>query len=277
MSLVCGLATLNTRIVGGEVAPEGFWPWQVSVNTLSGFQFCGGSLINNQWVVSAAHCFASTSASSVRLFMGRQSQQGTNPNEVDRTVAEIISHPNYNPTTFDNDIALLRLSSPVNFTTFIVPVCVAASGSTFHAGVETWVTGYGTIASGVSNPFPQNLMEVQVPIVGNRQCNCNYGVGRITENMLCAGLSEGGRDACQGDSGGPLVVKQGDRWILVGIVSFGIGCADARFPGVYTRASRFQSWINEQITNNQTGFITFRSTGTDSDLNVTCPGLPPVT
>ncbi|XP_054860915.1 transmembrane protease serine 9 isoform X3 [Amphiprion ocellaris] len=274
---ICGLARLNTRIVGGQTAPEGFWPWQVSVNTILGSQFCGGSLINNQWVLSAAHCFTRTTASNVQVFLGRQSQQGSNPNEVSRTVTQIIIHPNYNPSTFDNDIALLRLSSTVTFTDFIVPVCLAASDSTFHAGINTWVTGWGTIASGVSNPFPQNLMEVQVPTVGNRQCNCNYGVGQITDNMLCAGLPEGGRDSCQGDSGGPLVIKQGDRWILSGVVSFGRGCALANFPGVYARVSRFQTWINEQIISNQPGFITFRSTGTDSDLSVTCPGLPPVT
>uniref|UniRef100_A0A3P8S820 Zgc:100868 n=1 Tax=Amphiprion percula TaxID=161767 RepID=A0A3P8S820_AMPPE len=213
---------------------------------------------------------------SAIVYVGRQSQQGSNPNEVSRTVSQIIIHPNYDSSTLNNDIALLRLSSSVTFSTYIAPVCLAASDSTFHAGVNTWVTGWGTIASGVSNPFPQNLMEVQVPIVGGRQCNCSYGVGQITENMLCAGLPEGGKDSCQGDSGGPLVIKQGNRWILSGVVSFGNGCALARFPGVYTKVSRYQTWINEQIISNQPGFITFRSTGTDSDLSVTCPGLPPV-
>ncbi|XP_054860913.1 transmembrane protease serine 9 isoform X1 [Amphiprion ocellaris] len=272
---VCGLASLNTRIVGGQDAPPGFWPWQVSVNSVGGFQFCGGSLMNNQWVLSAAHCFSRVRSAIV--YVGRQSQQGSNPNEVSRTVSQIIIHPNYDSSTLNNDIALLRLSSSVTFSTYIAPVCLAASDSTFHAGVNTWVTGWGTIASGVSNPFPQNLMEVQVPIVGGRQCNCSYGVGQITDNMLCAGLPEGGRDSCQGDSGGPLVIKQGNRWILSGVVSFGNGCALARFPGVYTKVSRYQTWINEQIISNQPGFITFRSTGTDSDLSVTCPGLPPVT
>ncbi|KAF1379973.1 hypothetical protein PFLUV_G00181640 [Perca fluviatilis] len=118
-------------------------------------------------------------------------------------------------------------------------------------------------------------MEVNVPIVGNRQCNCDYGVGRITNNMICAGLSAGGKDSCQGDSGGPLVSKQGSRWILGGIVSFGNGCAKPNFPGVYTRVSQYQSWINSQITSSQPGFVTFTSTGTDSDLSISCAGLPP--
>uniref|UniRef100_A0A8C9XUD5 trypsin n=1 Tax=Sander lucioperca TaxID=283035 RepID=A0A8C9XUD5_SANLU len=106
----------------------------------------------------------------------------------------------------------------------------------------------------VSLPPPGNLMEVNVPIVGNRECNCDYGVGSITNNMICAGLRAGGKDSCQGDSGGPLVSKQGSRWILGGIVSFGNGCAQPNFPGVYTRVSQYQSWINNQITSSQPGF-----------------------
>ncbi|KAL3986563.1 caspase recruitment domain-containing protein 8 [Sarotherodon galilaeus] len=250
---VCGQVALNTRIVGGQVAPVGSWPWQVSLQR-SGSHFCGGSLINSQWVLTAAHCFQTT----------------------DQSGLSIITHPNYNSKTNDNDICLLQLSSPVTFTSYISPVCLAASDSTFYSGVNSWVTGWGNTGEGVSLPFPQNLMEVEVPVVGNRQCNCNYGVGRITDNMICAGLSAGGKDSCQGDSGGPMVSKQNGRWIQAGIVSFGEGCARPNFPGVYARVSQYQTWINSQISSNQPGFMTFTSTGTDSDLSVTCKGLPPV-
>uniref|UniRef100_A0A671XJC2 Zgc:100868 n=1 Tax=Sparus aurata TaxID=8175 RepID=A0A671XJC2_SPAAU len=270
---VCGQPPLNPRIVGGQVAPAGAWPWQVSLQ-IGGSHFCGGSLINNQWVLSAAHCFQSIGTSGLVVSLGRQSQEGSNPNAVSRTVAQIINHPNYNPSTSDNDISLLRLSSPVTFNNFIRPVCLAASDSTFFNGTDSWVTGWGTIGFGVPLPSPQNLMEVEVPAVGNRQCNCDYGVGRITDNMICAGLREGGRDSCQGDSGGPMVSKQNSRWIQSGVVSFGRGCALPNFPGVYARVSRYQTWINSQISTNQPGFLTFRSTGTDGDLSVTCAGLP---
>ncbi|XP_032363600.1 serine protease 33-like [Etheostoma spectabile] len=272
LSAVCGITPLNTRIVGGQIALGGSWPWQVSLQS-SGRHFCGGSLINNGWVLTAAHCFPSIPA-DLTVYLGIQSLQGPNPNRVSRTVTNVIRHPNYDPNTNDNDICLLKLSSPVTFNDFIVPVCLAAPASTFFSGVSSWVTGWGDTGSGVSLPPPGNLMEVNVPVVGNRECHCNYGAGYITNNMICAGFRAGGKDSCQGDSGGPMVSKQGSRWILGGIVSFGNGCAEPNFPGVYTRVSQYQTWINSQITSNQPGFITFTSSGTDSDLSITCDDLP---
>uniref|UniRef100_A0A667Y130 Zgc:100868 n=1 Tax=Myripristis murdjan TaxID=586833 RepID=A0A667Y130_9TELE len=270
----CGQPRLNTRIVGGQDAPAGSWPWQASIHEFNS-HICGGSLINSQWVLTAAHCFSSDNTADFIIYLGRQSQQGSNPNEESRTLTQIILHPDYNNPANDNDIALLKLASPVNFTDYIGPVCLAQSGSSIHAGTDSWVTGWGHIRSGEPLPSPQNLQEVEVPVVGNRQCNCDYGVDSITNNMICAGLRDGGKDSCQGDSGGPMVSKQNNRWIQTGIVSFGQGCALPNFPGVYARVSRYQSWINSHISRNQPGFITFTSTGTDSDLSVTCPGLPP--
>uniref|UniRef100_A0A3B4G6F5 Peptidase S1 domain-containing protein n=1 Tax=Pundamilia nyererei TaxID=303518 RepID=A0A3B4G6F5_9CICH len=262
-SYICGQPKLNTRIVGGQEASPGSWPWQVSLQR-SGSHFCGGSLINSQWVLTAAHCFQTTNLRGLTVNLGRQSLQGSNPNAVSRTVTQIIKHPNYNSGTFDNDVCLLQLSSPVTFNNYISPVCLAASNSIFYSGVNSWVTGWGT-----SVPSP-NLMEVQVPVVGNRKCNCDYGAGSITDNMMCAGLSAGGKDSCQGDSGGPMVSKQSGRWIQAGVVSFGEGCARPNLPGVYTRVSQYQTWIRTQISSNQPGFMTFTSTGTNSDLSVSC-------
>ncbi|XP_018523817.1 trypsin I-P1 [Lates calcarifer] len=251
---VCGNAPLNTKIVGGEDAAPGAWPWQASLHR-DGSHFCGGSLINNEYVLTAAHCFPSTSTSGLVVYLGRESQQSVNLNEVSRTVSEVINHPGYNSDTNNNDISLLRLSSTVDFTDYISPVCLAAEGSVFDAGTTCWVTGWGTIQTGVSLPFPQTLQEVSVPVVSNTQCNAAYG--SITSNMICAGLENGGKDSCQGDSGGPLVSKDGSKWVQAGVVSFGRGCAEAGFPGVYARASQYQTWINSQISSNQPGFVSF--------------------
>uniref|UniRef100_A0A673CP20 Peptidase S1 domain-containing protein n=1 Tax=Sphaeramia orbicularis TaxID=375764 RepID=A0A673CP20_9TELE len=257
---VCGITPLNNRIVGGEDAPAGSWPWQVSLQVF-GRQICGGSLINREWVMSAAHCFS-------RVLCHFCFSTSINPNEVSRTVATIILHPNYDSNTNDNDIALLRLSSPVTFTDYIRPVCLAASDSVFNSGTDSWVTGWGTVQEGVSLPFPGTLQEVEVPVLGNRQCNCLNGVGTVTDNMICAGLLEGGKDSCQGDSGGPMVSKQGSVWVQSGIVSFGFGCARPNLPGVYSRVSQYESWISSHITSDQPGFVQFSSNEFSNSYNI---------
>ncbi|KAJ8402582.1 hypothetical protein AAFF_G00366650 [Aldrovandia affinis] len=271
---VCGKPPLNNRIVGGQDAPEGNWPWQASLHR-RGRHVCGGSLINSQWIVTAAHCVIDTQPSDWLVYVGRQTQGGSNPNEEFRTVDQIIIHPSYSPVTSDNDIALQHLSSSVGFNDFILPICLAGDSSSLNAGTNTWVTGFGRLAEGGS--LANILQEVEVPVVGRRQCNCFYGLNSITDNMICAGLLEGGRDSCQGDSGGPMVHKPISTWILYGVVSFGIGCARPELPGVYTRVSRYQAWITSQVNGDTPGFITFSSSGTDSDNSITCNGLPPLT
>ncbi|XP_065805957.1 putative serine protease 42 [Labrus bergylta] len=144
---LCGMTPLNTRIVGGEDAPPGSWPWQVSLQIFGG-HVCGGSLINKEWVMTAAHCFFSASPTDWQVSLGRQNLQGENPNEVTKSVDTIILHPNYDSVTSDNDIALLRLSTPVQFTDYIRPVCLAAGDSTFNNGTDSWVTGWGAVQEG---------------------------------------------------------------------------------------------------------------------------------
>ncbi|XP_045898078.1 prostasin-like, partial [Micropterus dolomieu] len=146
---VCGKPPLNTKIVGGQVATPGSWPWQASLRT-SGSHFCAGTLINNQWVLTTAKCCARSgvSTSTLTVYLGLQSLQGINPNQVSRTVSQIIIHPNFISGNIDNDICLLKLSSPVTFTIYIQPVCLAATGSTYYKGTVSWSTGWGNVGSG---------------------------------------------------------------------------------------------------------------------------------
>ncbi|KAK7155488.1 hypothetical protein R3I93_010201 [Phoxinus phoxinus] len=267
---VCGQAPLNTRIVGGVNAPDGSWPWQVSLHSSTyGGHFCGGSLINSEWVLTAAHCLPGVTISSLRVYLGRRTQQGSNANEVMRTVRTKIVHSSYNSNTNDNDIALLRLSSTVTFNNYIKPVCLAAQSSVFSAGTSSWITGWGDVQSGVNLPAPGTLQETMVPVVTNTQCNNQLGSGTVTNNMICAGLTQGGKDTCQGDSGGPMVSQQCTVWVQAGITSWGYGCADPNSPGVYTRVSRYQSWITNNIGQNLPGFVTFNPPNSCSSASLT--------
>uniref|UniRef100_A0A8C6L2L1 Acrosin n=1 Tax=Nothobranchius furzeri TaxID=105023 RepID=A0A8C6L2L1_NOTFU len=315
----CGKAALNTRIIGGQDASPGSWPWQVALKW-SGFAYCGGSLITNQWVLTAAHCITSYCLNFTSAHLGLNNLSSSNPKEEIRTLEHFICHPEYNKNTLENDLCLLKLSSPVNFTSYIQPVCLASVNSTFHDGVTTWVTGFGKTDSG----FLANILqEVDVPIVGHKKCSCyNLNFYKITDNMICAGLKAGGKDSCQenplplmltiiyfgeehyalprgdsvkveqnrrgkcgkrgkgqcrGDSGGPLVIKSGFSWIQAGIVSFGKGCALPMQPGVYTRVSKYQTWIKDTVTGMKPGFVTFTSPGVNSDLQFICPTISPST
>ncbi|XP_073351138.1 chymotrypsin-like protease CTRL-1 [Pagrus major] len=251
---VCGTAPLHTRIVGGNTAAVGAWPWQVSLQ-VSGQHVCGGSLINNQWVLTAAQCLIGSSPSNYSVILGRDSLQSASPNEATRSVSRVIGHPDYHVKTLDNDIALVQLASSVTFTNYIRPVCLAADGSIFNAGSSCWVTGWGRIQTGVFLPPPERLQQVSIPIVSNQQCNEVYRM--ITDNMMCTGTSGGGTGTCMGDGGGPLVRKSDTKWVQGGVVSFvsAGGCALPHIPSGYARVSRYQSWINSQITTNQPGFV----------------------
>ncbi|XP_052394471.1 chymotrypsin-like protease CTRL-1 [Carassius gibelio] len=260
---VCGRAPLNNRIVGGENATAGSWPWQVSIHlSYMGMDlghFCGGTLINKDWVLTAAHCFQWFNASYIVMYFGRLSQSGSNPYETNRTASRNINHPNFNISNVDNDVALVQLSSSVTFSDYIKPVCLAAAGSVFGGGTESWVTGWGYLQPNRTQ-LPDTLQQVMIPVVNNSACASVYGGVNIsiTSNMICAGLlNQGGKGACQGDSGGPMASKKSSLWIQSGVVSFGMECADPKFPTVFARVSPFQDWITSYTGSNPPGFVLF--------------------
>ncbi|XP_006038596.1 anionic trypsin-1-like [Alligator sinensis] len=226
------------RIVGGHECAPHSQPWQVSLN--SGYHFCGGSLITDQWVVSAAHCWYNPNA--MQVILGDHNIQVFEHTEYMMRIETIVWHPDYNYQTMDHDIMLIKLAHPVQFDANVQAVALptaCAEGGTF-----CMVSGWGNILSdGVFNPY--NLQCADVPLLSTQECENAYP-GQITSTMLCAGFPEGGKDACQGDSGGPLVCH-GE---LQGIVSWGVGCALAGYPGVYTKVCALLPWIQETIATN---------------------------
>lgn len=268
------------EIVGGSDATQGEFPWQAMLLNGRNQSFtCGGTLVARDWVVTAAHCLTTVvslsagsstlvtdSPENVLVVLGGHLLNATNPNEQVRMAKQLIIHPSYNPSTENNDIALIQLRSPVILTNFVSTIRIANSGDNalYNSGSIT-VTGWGATSSGgdVSN----TLQKVDVPIVSNAQCSEMYGSnGSITANMFCAGdTTDGGEDSCQGDSGGPVIKNDASgRPVLLGVVSWGNGCADPLYPGVYAKVSTLSSFVTSKVGKVDVPTITASSTRTSS-------------
>merc|ERR1711894_626198 len=197
----CGRSNVKKapHIVGGQYATRGQWPWQVSLRNAANRHFCGGVIINSNWVLTAAHCVDGNSAGGLRVVVGEHdTRESNNANRQTYMVTQIVSHPEYDFwAQFDADIALLQIASP---------------------------------------------------IASNEDCYWSMWPADITDGMICAGnIPEYERDSCQGDSGGPMVVQGNDgSWAVVGLVSWGFGCASGT-PGVYARVSYYNDWIDSVI------------------------------
>ncbi|XP_027029874.1 serine protease 27-like [Tachysurus fulvidraco] len=254
---VCGHAPFNIRVAGEENALEGEWPWQVSLQRpgKQGGHFCGGSLINKDWVLTTAQCLSSEKNSKVKVYLGIQNLNGFNPNQISRRVKNVVLHPNYNSTTKNNDIALVRLDASVEFSDYVRPVCLAGQGSTFPAGIIGWITGWGNINT--TAPLPGVLQEAMVPIDNAYICDLLLNPGSITANMICAGYLQGGPVTCQADFGGPMLTKLGAAWIQAGITSWGRDCTQRNSPHVFTLVSQFQIWISSIIQEDLPGFVKY--------------------
>ena len=242
------VASGGQEIVGGTATTIAANPWQVSLQTSSGFHFCGGSVLNENWILTAQHCVNDGGGISkpARVEAGTTTLSGSG--QV-RSVAEVIVYPGYSGPETGKDVALLRLSTPLdlsgaNVKAIGLVTAADASGGVTGTGVTSRVTGWGTLSSGGSSP--DTLQTVDVGILSNSSAQSSYPQETITADQLAA--ASPGKDSCQGDSGGPLTVLKGSTRVLAGVVSWGYGCADSRYPGMYARVSSFESWISSKIS-----------------------------
>ncbi|XP_032092138.1 serine protease 27-like [Thamnophis elegans] len=228
----CKKPLTSTRIVGGQPASEGAWPWQAGLTVLN-ITFCGGTLIDKNWVLTAAHCFSWMPEGFEEIFVGLGHHQLMNPSNNSKKfgIQQIIPHPNYSANDTMYDIALVELNDTVDITKYILPMCLPESSVKFPDNTSCWITGWGRtdtkeIGLGQHQYFP-----------------------KIINGMICAGSFEGGKDSCQGDSGGPMVCQcdGNENWLLTGIVSWGLGCGIAGVPGVYTSVAHYADWIRHHI------------------------------
>ncbi|XP_066597303.1 proclotting enzyme-like [Prorops nasuta] len=251
----CGISvskqTAQRRIVGGDDAGFGSFPWQAYIRI--GSSRCGGTLVNRFHVVTAGHCVAKASARQVQVTLGDYVVNSATETLPAYTfgVREIRVHPyfKFTPQADRFDVAVLRLDRPVHYMPHIAPICLPEKNEDF-LGQYGWAAGWGALQAG-SRLRPKTLQSVDVPVIDNRVCerwHRSNGINVVIyDEMMCAGYRGGGKDSCQGDSGGPLMLEKTGRWYLIGIVSAGYSCAQPGQPGIYHRVAKTVDWITYVI------------------------------
>ncbi|XP_078068133.1 chymotrypsin-like protease CTRL-1 [Mustelus asterias] len=232
--------TYTSRIVNGQVAKPGSWPWQVSLQDYYGRHFCGGSLITQNWVITAAHCNFNPGYHHVVL--GEFDMYSSAEPVQIKSVSQVITHPYWNPYNMNYDCTLLRLSSPAGISNYVSPIRLVTANAYIPEGTTCITTGWGRTVPGGS--IATKLMQTNIPIIDPQTCRQYWG-NQISDIMICAGAS--GSSSCQGDSGGPLVCYGNTGWNLVGIVSWGTVNCNTYSPAVYARVSKLRSFVDRYI------------------------------
>lgn len=244
----------STRIIGGSPSRVGDWPFLAAL--LGGPEkvfYCAGVLISDQWLLTASHCVGNLSTNNysgwtIQLGMTRRNSHSFFGQTI--KVKTVLQHPDYN-MAHDNDVALFQLKEKVKFNEHLLPVCLPPADYDLKPGTNCTVIGWGKKENNVSS-YETTVNEAIVPILNRSLCNSWLSEQslKVTEGMICAGYEIGGTDACQGDSGGPLLCpdeKDPGRWVVVGIVSWGIKCAHPRLPGVYAYVPKYVQWIQHKM------------------------------
>ncbi|XP_028391577.1 uncharacterized protein LOC114516333 [Dendronephthya gigantea] len=246
----CGLreiyTQLETKIIGGDAAEKGSWPWTAAIyfSLKPEHIWCSGVVIKNEWILTAAHCF-DRDYSHYTVVLGEHDVLTEEPEEQRFKIDAIKIKPEYTVGKKRFDIALVHLKRPANYTANVLPICLLENE--LPAGTKCRIAGWGTRTTNVKD-YPQFLRQAEVPIVDRTTCQALYSaVITISNDMVCAGYTTGTIDTCQGDSGGPLMCQQGNRWYLAGLTSFGFDCAANGYPGVYANIPEFYIWVEDQI------------------------------
>lgn len=236
----------QVRIVGGEEAKQGDYPFMTALVSRESEEirpFCGASFVGGRYVLTASHCLETTEAEDLSVWIGGYDTQKPESGQK-LNVAQIYLHEEY--FSDFKDVAILELEKEVEGVKPIKLV-TAAMEAELKDGQTFTVMGWGNMDP-QAGAFPNILHKVDVPLFNHATCKANYAKNQqnVAEHMLCAGFPEGKKDSCQGDSGGPLVFKHNDEWYQAGVVSWGQGCAEAGFPGVYANVGKFEQWLKQK-------------------------------
>jgi len=242
---------LEQKIVGGYSADEAI-PWQVSVRSCESgtCHYCGGTILDEKTVITAAHCYEAYGTMEGHFVMaGTTDRSDSSGQTIAIDSIERNTDMPYDSRTLNNDYLILKLKSAFAFNDNVQRACLPDASYKPNVGEKCYVSGWGKLRYGPGS-LPEDLQWVDVPIVSNDVCSQKFnGINRITNSMMCAGYEEGGKDSCQSDSGGPLICNSGGKATLAGVVSYGIGCGTPGFPGVYAKVSTVRPWIDDNLEN----------------------------